>query len=73
MEDWIYRNLKMNGNTSISKKTFKRYGGKEKILEDLKEHGLNCSIRESELCGVQFNHSKLKIPKKKVIYIIEVV
>ena len=43
LESYIYKNLQRYGNCLISENLMKRIG-KNKILKDLKEHGLDCTI-----------------------------
>ena len=43
LESYIYKNLQRYGNCLISENLMKRIG-KNKILKDLKDHGLDCTI-----------------------------
>lgn len=44
LDSYVYRNLLKYGNVIISINDAKRYG-KKKILNDLLQHGFNCTIR----------------------------
>ena len=60
LKPYVYRNLREYGNTIISMKVYKRYG-KETILKDLKEHGLECQlfITKHEWKGDSLAESKI--------------
>lgn len=44
LDSYVYRNLGKYGNCIIGYNDLKRHG-KSKILNDLKEHNFNCTIR----------------------------
>lgn len=44
LDKYVYRNLERYGNCVIGLQDLKKYG-KKKILNDLLQHGFNCSIR----------------------------
>lgn len=44
LDEYVYKTLKKHGNCVISMNDLKRYG-KNKIINDLLNHGFNCSIR----------------------------
>ena len=44
MENYIYKYLKIYGNTYLDNKTYRKMG-KKRILDDLKEHGFECEIK----------------------------
>jgi len=44
LDSYVYRNLLKYGNCIIGYNDLKRHG-KSKILNDLKEHNFNCTIR----------------------------
>ncbi len=60
MENYIYRNLKVYGNTYLDNKLYKKMGQK-RILDDLKKHGFECEIKIFK--------SPIIDPSKKIINI----
>ena len=67
LESYIYRNLDRFGNCLISNSLYKRLG-KEKILNDLKEHGFNCTLEKRKSIA----QGKLKTYEDDVI-IVEII
>ena len=67
LESYIYRNLERYGNCLISNELYEKLGEK-KILNDLKNHGLNCIINVVKI----IEKNKMKFISGKSI-IIEVI
>ncbi len=47
IKDYVYRNLRLYGNSLIPNKTYEKYG-ERLILKELKEKGYDCELRVVE-------------------------
>lgn len=72
LDKYVYKNLERFGNTVIGEEDYKKYG-EEKILSNLKRHGLNCKFKIVEYhIKEAWNQIDVKTVLDKT-YIVEVV
>lgn len=52
LKPYVFESLTYFGNTVISDQTFERYG-EDALLEELRQHGFDCTIRITNLSGAK--------------------
>lgn len=68
LKEYVYQALSLYGNTIISAKEYKKFTEKQ-ILDNLRQHGFNCTIEKRELANNDFNCASRT--RREVVYLIE--
>ena len=71
IKDYVYRNLRLYGNSLIPNSTYEKYG-ERLILKELKEKGYDCDLRVVESVEILWIEPRISTKKIMKDIIVEV-